>query len=95
MVRSGETAGRLAERTPARWAALAAALAVTVTPNIARAQTAPPPAPTSPIAPAIQGELVQLEADEIIDDQIAGTITAIGDVQIRYQGRTMRRPAGL
>ncbi len=90
MVRSGETAGRLAERTPARWAALAAALAVTVTPNIARAQTAPPPAPTSPIAPAIQGELVQLEADEIIDDQIAGTITAIGDVQIRYQGRTMR-----
>ncbi len=88
MVRSGETAGRLAERASAKWAALAAALAVTVTPSIARAQTSPTPEPNT--IPADQQEMVQLEADELIDDQTAGTITAIGDVQVRYQGRTMR-----
>jgi LPS-assembly protein len=86
MVRSGETAGRLAEGGPVKWAALAAALAVTVTPTIARAQTAP----DLNTIPADQQEMVQLEADELIDDQVAGTITAIGDVQVRYQGRTMR-----
>jgi|CXWL01.1.fsa_nt_gi LPS-assembly protein len=90
MVRAGETAGRLAERTPARWAALAAALAVTMAPGLARAQTSPPLAPTQPNEAVPQGELVQLEADELIDDQTAGTITAVGDVQVRYQGRTMR-----
>lgn len=31
-----------------------------------------------------------LEADELIDDQLAGTITAEGDVHVRYQGRTLR-----
>ncbi len=31
-----------------------------------------------------------LEADELIDDEAAQTVTAQGDVQIRYRGRTMR-----
>jgi LPS-assembly protein len=85
MSRSGEMAGRPGERTPFGWAALAAALAMTAS-TTALAQTqgaAPPP-------PAEQNENVLLEADELIDDQQARTITAQGDVQVRYQGRTMR-----
>ncbi len=85
MSRSGEMAGRSAERTPSGWAALAAMLAVTVSPA-ALAQTQP-----ATEAPTAQSEEnVLLEADELIDDQQARTITAQGDVQIRYQGRTMR-----
>ncbi|MEZ5995830.1 MAG: LPS assembly protein LptD [Hyphomonadaceae bacterium] len=84
MSRSGEMGGRPAERTPLGWAALAAALAVSVsTTAVAQAQEAPTAA--SEVEPAIL-----LEADEIIDDQEAGTITAQGDVQVRYEGRTMR-----
>lgn len=83
--RSGEMAGRTAERAPSGWAALAAVLAVSVNPA-ALAQTEPATAP----APAAQSESVLLEADELIDDQEARTITAQGDVQVRYQGRTMR-----
>ncbi|MEQ1491221.1 MAG: LPS assembly protein LptD, partial [Terricaulis sp.] len=65
--------------------ALAAALAMTVsTTAIAQAQVAAPP------PPAEQNANVLLEADEIINDDAAQTITAQGDVQVRYQGRTMR-----
>jgi LPS-assembly protein len=85
MSRAGEMAGRPAERMPFGWAAVAAALAVTVsTTAIAQAQTATSPPPSE------QNENVLLEADEIIDDDAARTITAQGDVQVRYQGRTMR-----
>jgi len=77
--------GRPSERAPFGWAALAAALAMTVsTSALAQAQTPPTP------PPAEQNENVLLEADEIINDEAAQTITAQGDVQIRYQGRTMR-----
>ena len=83
MSRSGEMAGRQAERTPFGWAALAAALAVSVSPA-ALAQT-------QPRAPAAErSEAVLLEADVIVDDQEARSITAEGDVQVRYQGRTLR-----
>jgi LPS-assembly protein len=77
-----------AERTPFGWAALAAMLAVSASPA-ALAQT---PAPSQPVpAPAAQDDpAVMLEADQIIDDEQARTITAEGDVQVRYQGRTMR-----
>jgi LPS-assembly protein len=85
MSRSGEMADRSAERTPFGWAALAAALAMSVSPS-ALAQSGQ--APTS--APAAQSEAVLLEADELINDEQARTITAQGDVQVRYQGRTMR-----
>ncbi len=85
MIRSGEMAGRPAERTPFGWAAVAAARAMTVsTTAMAQAQTAAPP------PPAEQNANVLLEADEIINDDVAQTITAQGDVQVRYQGRTMR-----
>ena len=97
MSRLGEMAGRTADRTPLGWAAAAAALAVSVS-SSALAQTPPesvqtPPepvqTPTEP-APAQQSDSVLLEADELIDDQQARTITAEGDVQVRYQGRTLR-----
>jgi len=85
MRRSGEKSDR-AERAPIGWAALAAALAVSVSPA-AMAQIAADPAP----GPAVQSpDAVLLEADVLIDDEQAGTITAEGDVQVRYQGRTMR-----
>ncbi|MBY0566789.1 MAG: LPS assembly protein LptD [Hyphomonadaceae bacterium] len=76
MRRSGEPLG---------WAALAAALAVTVSPT-AMAQT------TQPVAASAEEETdrVLLEADELIDDQNARTITAQGNVNVRYQGRTLR-----
>ena len=89
MVRSGEVAGRAAERTSFGWAALVAALAMSVGPNAA-AQS--PPSPVSPTPQAAPGASlpVLLEADQLIDDDAAKTITARGAVEIRYGGRTMR-----
>jgi LPS-assembly protein len=76
---------RLGEMAPFGWAALAAALAVGAGPA-ALAQTVPEPAAPT----AQQSESIILEADELIDDQAAGTVTAVGDVHVRYQSRTMR-----
>lgn len=89
MVRSGEMADRSAERTPWTWAALAAALAVSASPS-ALAQQQAQTDPAQPQAAAQEEERVLLEADELIDDQGAGTITAQGDVQVRFGARTMR-----
>src|SRR5262245_31198015 len=86
MSRSGEMAGRQAERTPFGWAALAAALAVSVS-SAAVAQT---PVAQAAAPSAEQSEAVLLEADQLIDDQQNRVITAEGDVQVRYQGRTLR-----
>lgn len=86
MVRSGELADRAAERTPFGWAALAAALAVSMGPTAwAQAPAQPNAAPSGARATP-----VLLEADQLIQDDVAHTITAQGDVQVRYQGRTMR-----
>jgi LPS-assembly protein len=101
MVRPGEVADRPVERLPFGWAALAAVIAVCAGPTAA-AQTAPPPAPSPTTAPATTApqaaqqtpattdEKVLLEADQLIDDEAARTITAQGNVQVRYEGRTMR-----
>lgn len=86
MSRSGEMANRPGGRTPSGWAALAAAMAVGASPAAALAQTA---AQTAEPA-AEQTGAVLLEADEIINDEASGAVTAQGDVQVRYQGRTMR-----
>lgn len=85
MVRAVEAPDRWAERTPAAWAALAAALTVCATPEFAHAQAPVPPPPSAQLA-----EGVVLEADELVNDEAAQTITATGDVQVRFQGRTMR-----
>lgn len=84
MRRSGEMADRQAERAPFGVAALAAALAMSVS-TVAIAQT-----PAAEPVTAAPSENVLLEADEVINDEAAGTVTAQGDVQVRYQGRTMR-----
>lgn len=84
MRRSGEMAYRSAERAPFGLAALAAALAMSVS-TVAIAQT-PATQPTS----AAPSENVLLEADEVINDDAARTVTAQGDVQVRYQSRTLR-----
>src|SRR5215813_6399602 len=98
MSRSGEMADRSAERAP--WAALAAAVVVTVTP--ARAQTPPSPAPPPVQAPTPadapiaqhqadpQGPQILLEADVLTEDDVAHTVTATGNVEVRYQERTLR-----
>jgi LPS-assembly protein len=91
-VRSGDMADRSAERAPFRWAALAAAVAVSVSPK-AQAQTLSPPSPPPPASTpsgVTNGLPVLLEADQLIDDDANKTITAQGDVEIRYEGRTMR-----
>jgi LPS-assembly protein len=86
MIRSGEWADRLAERTPSCWAVLAAALAVTAAPSLAFAQTRPAPTP----APVEATEAVVLEADTVINDEPGQTVTAEGNVEVRFQGRTLR-----
>lgn len=68
--------------TPA-WAAVMAAMAMAAATPSAIAQEAPPNA-------AAADELVVLEADSLVDDQENRTIVAEGDVQARYQGRTLR-----
>ena len=82
MRRSGEI-DRPAERTPFGWAALAAALAMSASPA-ALAQALEPQASTE------QTDRVLLEADQLVNDELAQTITAEGDVHVRYQGRTLR-----
>lgn len=82
MSRSGENAERSAERTPFGWAALAAAVAACAGPG-AMAQTLA--AAETPEAPP-----VLLEADQVINDEAAHTVTAEGDVQVRYGGRSLR-----
>ncbi len=87
MSRPGEMADRRAERAPLGLAALAAALAMSVS-TAALAQNQPSlAAPPQPGAPT---EMVMLEADEIINDEAAQTLTAAGDVQVRYGRRTLR-----
>jgi LPS-assembly protein len=87
MRRSGEN--DRAERAPIGWAALAAALAVSVSPA-ALAQTQAQTADPAQTPTTQNPEAVLLEADVLVDDQETGTITAEGNVQVRYQGRTMR-----
>ncbi len=84
MRRSGEMAYRSAERAPFGLAALAAALAMSVS-TVAIAQ-----APATQPSSAAPSENVLLEADEVLNDDAARTVTAQGDVQVRYQGRTLR-----
>lgn len=84
MSRSGES-----DRAPFGWAALAAALAMGVSTSALAQEAETPPADPRP-APTEQTDAVLLEADELIDDQANGLLTAQGDVQVRYMGRTMR-----
>jgi LPS-assembly protein len=79
MSRSGDSAERSAERTPYGVAALAAVAAVCAAPVAFAQQVAPAEQPS-----------VLLEADQVVNDEAAGTVIAEGDVQVRYQQRTLR-----
>jgi len=79
--RSAQTANR------ARLLAGVAALCLAVAAP-AFAQT---PAPTTPATPdALEPGAFYLEANEIAANDQAKTVTARGDVEVRYQGRTLR-----
>lgn len=41
-------------------------------------------------SPFIDPDIIYLEADELVDEQDEGTLTAIGEVEGRYQDRTLR-----
>lgn len=78
---------RFTDRAPKAWAALAAALMATAAaPTLVSAQETAPRQSPAPQA----SNVVLLEADTLINDDNAHTITAEGDVQVRHQDRTMR-----
>jgi LPS-assembly protein len=82
MTRSGEVAGRWFERAPGPWAAAIAAILLASAGSTAAAQERPPVTSDQPV--------VVLEADTLVKDDKSQTITAEGNVEARYQGRTLR-----
>ena len=81
--RSAQTASR------ARLLAGAAALGLAVVAAPALAQTTAPMS-TAPIAEGLQPGAFYLEANEVVANDQEKTVTARGDVEVRYQGRTLR-----
>lgn len=59
---------------------------------IAHAQSIPISADSNlaPDSPFRDPDVIYLEADEVINDEVEGTLTAIGEVEGRYQDRTLR-----
>ncbi|TPW02099.1 MAG: hypothetical protein FD124_3513 [Alphaproteobacteria bacterium] len=82
MTRSGEVAGRWFERAPGPWAAALAAILLASAGSTAAAQERPAVSSDQPV--------VVLEADTLVKDDATQTITAEGNVEARYQGRTLR-----
>lgn len=83
MSRSEGIADRWSERALGPLAATLAALLM-VSPGVATAQApAPPPSASS-------DKVVVLEADTLVRDDATNTITAEGNVEARYEGRTLR-----
>jgi len=87
MIRSED---RFPERPPKVWAALAAAMAVAAIPAAADAQTTSSSPAADPASAATEDEGVLMEADVVTHDDEARTITAEGDIQARFQDRTLR-----
>lgn len=84
MTRSGEAAGRWFDRAPGPWAAAVAAILLAAAGSAAAAQE-PASAPVASDQP-----VVVLEADSLVKDDASQTIVAEGNVEARYQGRTLR-----
>jgi LPS-assembly protein len=82
MTRSGEVADRWFDRAPGPWAAALAAILLASAGSTAAAQERPAVASDQPV--------VVLEADTLVKDDASQTITAEGNVEARYQGRTLR-----
>ncbi len=84
-MQSGDApSGRPTDRATLPWAAMMAAVAMAAAAGPVFAQESEPTTANAP------SDLVLLEADTLIDDPEAGVIIAEGDVQARYQGRTLR-----
>jgi LPS-assembly protein len=89
-MRSGDTStDKPTDRATPTWTALMAAVAIAAAASPALAQEGGP-APAGAQDDANQTDLVLLEADSLTDDSENRTIIAEGDVQARYQGRTLR-----
>ncbi|HEX5775203.1 MAG TPA: LptA/OstA family protein, partial [Caulobacteraceae bacterium] len=86
MVEVSRSAKRLMR---ARLLAGAAALGLLAAASPTLAQTPAPPEP--PVgADGLAPETFDLEADEVIQNDADEVVTARGDVEVRYQGRTLR-----
>jgi LPS-assembly protein len=85
MSRAGEVADRWFDRAPGPWAAAFAAILLAAAGSTAAAQEPALPAPVTSDQP-----VVVLEADTLVKDDASQTITAEGNVEARYQGRTLR-----
>ena len=84
MSRSEHNADRYLLRGSAKWGAAVAAVLIATTMSVAHAQEATSAGPVD-TRPA-----VVLEADQVTSDDKTGEITAEGNVEARYQGRTLR-----
>lgn len=84
MSRSGDSTERSGERHLRSLAALAALALVATVPGAVAQEAAPKDQAQDP------SPVVLLEADVLIDDQQAQTITAEGDVEVNYGGRLLR-----
>jgi len=76
--------------TRGRLLAGAAALGVAILGAPAFAQTTAPVVPTGPAADGLAPGAFYLEANQIIANDREKTVTAQGDVEVRYEGRTLR-----
>lgn len=85
MSRSGEVADRWFDRAPGPWAAAFAAILLAAAGSTAAAAQEPIAAPIASDQP-----VVVLEADTLVKDDASQTIVAEGNVEARYQGRTLR-----
>jgi LPS-assembly protein len=75
--------------TAAKRAMLASAAAALLA-HAAHAQPADKPAPAAATADGLASDELYMEADRLTRDDKAKVTTAVGNVEIRYQGRTLR-----
>ena len=80
--RTPRFAGKRALLAGAAWAILCA--------GGAHAQAPAASAPAAPSADGLQKGEMYMEADEVIRDDDAGRTTANGNIEVRYEGRTLR-----
>lgn len=83
------SSGRRTPSVPVRRALFAGAAAAVLLSGAAQAQTAVPPPPPPGADGMAPGELY-MEADLVVRDGERKTVTASGDVEVRYEGRTLR-----
>ncbi|MBL8560218.1 MAG: LPS-assembly protein LptD [Hyphomonadaceae bacterium] len=85
MSRSGEVADRWFDRAHGPWAAAVAAILLAAAGSTTAAAQEPVPVRVTSDQP-----VVVLEADTLVKDDASQTIVAEGNVEARYQGRTLR-----